>query len=239
MTTQFAGIDVGKVSLTGNLYGQDATRDYPNTSRGIQRLSSWLQKYEVNLVVIEANGGYEKLAASSLRDSLPARSLRGRKDEWQRVVAVCLSKPPTHRGLINSSTVKGRFPRCASLSHVRFQSVQHSCNLPGGGSQRQILRLRDARNGHPSRMIRAHYAGRLPRPLLVFPASVMDLQRGLATTNSESRGKKPSPCILLCGHCETLCLRKRSCHGNRFRQRVVAVCLSSNWELSSNSQEIW
>jgi len=47
MTSQFAGIDVGKDSLTGNLYGQDVVKDYPNTSRGIQRLSTWLQKHEV------------------------------------------------------------------------------------------------------------------------------------------------------------------------------------------------
>ncbi len=43
MTSQFAGIDVGKDSLTGNLYGQDVVKDYPNTSRGIQRLSTWLR----------------------------------------------------------------------------------------------------------------------------------------------------------------------------------------------------
>ena len=66
MTSQFAGIDVGKDSLTGNLYGQDAVKDYPNTSRGIQRLSAWLQKHEVHLVVMEATGGYEKMASRQL-----------------------------------------------------------------------------------------------------------------------------------------------------------------------------
>ena len=62
MTSQNVGIDVGKESLVCNIYGENTVRTYPNTSRGIQRLQTWLKKKEVDLVVMEATGGYEKLA---------------------------------------------------------------------------------------------------------------------------------------------------------------------------------
>jgi len=66
MTSQYVGIDVGKENLVCNLYGEETVRQYPNTSLGIQRLTAWLQKKEVELVVMEATGGYEQLTSRQL-----------------------------------------------------------------------------------------------------------------------------------------------------------------------------
>ena len=65
----FAGIDVGKEKLFINIYMDSQVRDYPNTHSGIERLSKYLIKNAVDLVVMEASGGYERQPASELRAS--------------------------------------------------------------------------------------------------------------------------------------------------------------------------
>jgi len=63
----FAGIDVGKEKLFVNIYLDSQVRDYPNTHSGLERMSRFLIKNAVDLVVMEASGGYERLPASDLR----------------------------------------------------------------------------------------------------------------------------------------------------------------------------
>jgi len=63
----FAGIDVGKDKLFVNIYLDSQVRDFPNTHSGIERMSRFLIKNAVDLVVMEASGGYERLPASDLR----------------------------------------------------------------------------------------------------------------------------------------------------------------------------
>jgi transposase len=68
MTNQvFAGVDVGKDQLFVNIHQERQVRDYPNTHSGLGRMSRYLIKNGVDLVVMEASGGYERLAASDLR----------------------------------------------------------------------------------------------------------------------------------------------------------------------------
>ena len=63
----YAGIDVGKDKLFVNIHLDSQVRDFPNTRSGLERLSRFLIKNAVNLVVMEASGGYERLPASDLR----------------------------------------------------------------------------------------------------------------------------------------------------------------------------
>jgi len=63
----YAGIDVGKDKLFVNIHLDSQVRDFPNTHSGLERLSRFLIKNAVNLVVMEASGGYERLPASDLR----------------------------------------------------------------------------------------------------------------------------------------------------------------------------
>jgi len=70
MTSQiFAGIDVGKDALYVNCFGSTEVRRYANNQKGIEQLSGWLIKREAQLLVMEATGGYERLAATLLRQS--------------------------------------------------------------------------------------------------------------------------------------------------------------------------
>ena len=63
----YAGIDVGKEKLFVNVYLDSQVRDFPNTHSGIERMSRFLIKNAVDLVVMEVGGGYERLPASDLR----------------------------------------------------------------------------------------------------------------------------------------------------------------------------
>ena len=63
----YAGIDVGKEKLFVNVYLDSQVRDFTNTHSGIERMSRFLIKNAVDLVVMEASGGYERLPASDLR----------------------------------------------------------------------------------------------------------------------------------------------------------------------------
>ena len=65
----FAGIDVGKEKLFVNIYLDNQVRDYPNTHSGLERLSRYLNKRAVDLVVMKDSGGCERRPASEMRAS--------------------------------------------------------------------------------------------------------------------------------------------------------------------------
>lgn len=67
MTSQYAGIDVGKAELHANVYGQEKVRVFANTHIGNKQLGNWLKQNKVGLAVMEASGGYERQAAEELR----------------------------------------------------------------------------------------------------------------------------------------------------------------------------
>jgi len=69
MTSQYAGIDVGKAELHVNVYGQEKVKVFANSHTGIKHLGHWLKQNKVGLAVMEASGGYERQAAEELRRS--------------------------------------------------------------------------------------------------------------------------------------------------------------------------
>lgn len=64
-----AGIDVAKDHLDWTLDSGGEVRQVPNTPAGVRRLVRKLQSLELDRVVLEATGGYEKLLFQSLSDA--------------------------------------------------------------------------------------------------------------------------------------------------------------------------
>jgi len=65
----FVGIDCSKASLEVGAWPEKTTWSVTNDEAGVERLVSSLQGLEVGVVVIEATGGYERLAAAALYDA--------------------------------------------------------------------------------------------------------------------------------------------------------------------------
>ncbi len=66
MTKPIVGIDVSKAKLDVNEAGQKAVRQWENDEAGRAELGAELVEQEVELVVVEASGGYEAALVSEL-----------------------------------------------------------------------------------------------------------------------------------------------------------------------------
>jgi transposase len=66
MTKQVVGIDVGKEKLDVGLTGDKRVWDWANDEAGRAELSEWVVAQKVELVVVEASGGYEAAIVSEL-----------------------------------------------------------------------------------------------------------------------------------------------------------------------------
>jgi len=70
MTSQtYVGIDVGKENLDVNIYGETKVERFSNSNSGIRALIQYLSAKTKVHVVMEASGGYERLAVQLLRKS--------------------------------------------------------------------------------------------------------------------------------------------------------------------------
>lgn len=67
LTEIFAGIDVSKDHLDLALSRGKSSHQFPNSAKGVGALADLLAEHEPELVVLEATGGYEKLAFHHLR----------------------------------------------------------------------------------------------------------------------------------------------------------------------------
>ena len=66
---QFVGIDVSKSCLDVAIHKSDKVNQWNNDDSGIKKVIAFLKPLSVTLVVLEATGGYESLAASMLNAS--------------------------------------------------------------------------------------------------------------------------------------------------------------------------
>ncbi|MEO4015874.1 transposase [Pseudomonas rossensis] len=62
-----AGIDVAKDTLEVRINPQDVGASYLNTASDFLALIDWLKRYQVNRVLLEATGGYEREAMKALQ----------------------------------------------------------------------------------------------------------------------------------------------------------------------------
>lgn len=66
MADTFVGIDVAKDWLDVHRLPDAACHRFPNEPQGHQQLIQWLSGHQVQRIVLEASGGYERLVASTL-----------------------------------------------------------------------------------------------------------------------------------------------------------------------------
>jgi len=66
---QFVGIDVSKSYLDVAFYESNKVHQWSNDDSGVKKLIKFLKPLSVTLIVLEATGGYEALAASMLDES--------------------------------------------------------------------------------------------------------------------------------------------------------------------------
>jgi transposase len=63
-----AGIDISKAFLDVAIEGEKTVRRFPNTPAGFAQIIAWLGPRQLEQVVLEATGGYEKSALDALHD---------------------------------------------------------------------------------------------------------------------------------------------------------------------------
>ena len=79
MTGNICGVDVASESLEARIGQQGAAASFPNTSEGIVALGAFCQAHQVELVAMEATGGYEQQAFAQLSErGLPVAILNPR-----------------------------------------------------------------------------------------------------------------------------------------------------------------
>ena len=79
MTRIICGVDVASKSLEARIGQQGAAGSFPNTPEGIAALGAFCQAHQVDLVAMEATGGYEQQAFALLsQQGLPAAILNPR-----------------------------------------------------------------------------------------------------------------------------------------------------------------
>ena len=79
MTRIICGVDVASKSLEARIGQQGAAGSFPNNHEGIAALAAFCQAHQVQLVVMEATGGYEQQAFAQLSEhGLPTAILNPR-----------------------------------------------------------------------------------------------------------------------------------------------------------------
>ena len=79
MTRTICGVDISSQSLDARIGQQGAFAQFPNTTEGIAALRAFCHAHQVELVAMEATGGYEQLAFAQLSgQDLPVAILNPR-----------------------------------------------------------------------------------------------------------------------------------------------------------------
>lgn len=91
--SEFIGIDVSKASLDVAVYGSGARLQVENSEQGMERLVEQLKRFEPELVVLEASGGYERLCVGALAQAgLPVAVVNARQVRAFAVATGVLAK---------------------------------------------------------------------------------------------------------------------------------------------------
>ena len=79
MTRTICGVDISSQSLDARVGREGAFAQFPNTTEGIHALAAFCHAHQVDLVAMEATGGYEQLAFAELSEQgLPVAILNPR-----------------------------------------------------------------------------------------------------------------------------------------------------------------
>ena len=68
MTRIICGVDISSATLAARIGRDGSASTFANTSDGIGQLAAFCQSHAVELVAMEATGGYEQLAFAALSE---------------------------------------------------------------------------------------------------------------------------------------------------------------------------
>jgi transposase len=125
VTRIICGVDISSASLEARIGRDGATSSFPNTSAGIAGLAAFCHAHQVELVAMEATGGYEKQPFALLSEQhLPVAILNPRAVRQFADSMGCMEKTDAlDAGMIAwFAEVKKSMPLClspASQQHLR------------------------------------------------------------------------------------------------------------------------
>jgi transposase len=127
VTRIICGVDVSSLSLEAFVAPQGATGCFPNTVEGISTLLEFCQQQEVELVAMEATGGYEKKAVQML---------------WTEGVGVAVLNPRAVRQFARSLGLLEKTDRIDAQVIARFAEVKKSApSVPASAEQQRLKAL--------------------------------------------------------------------------------------------------
>ena len=122
--SEFIGVDVSKAQLDVHAHVRGERAAYSNDEAGLEQLIGWLRAFEVQLVVLEASGGYERLAAALLT---------------QAGFAVAVVNPRQVRAFAIASGVLAKTDAVDARVLAHFAAVIRPAARPIADEQRQLL----------------------------------------------------------------------------------------------------
>ena len=141
MTRTICGVDISSTSLEARIGQEGAFGSFPNNGEGISALASFCQAHQVDLVAMEATGGYEQRAFADL--------------STQKLVGghPCISK----RSASSREDVEGGTD--FSVPHGRTAPVHPEVFYHRRSAQGPLPKSRTTEQSHD---IQSHLQGRLP-----------------------------------------------------------------------------
>ena len=125
MTRIICGVDISSASLEARIGREGATGSFPNTAEGIAELAAFCHAHQVELVAMEATGGYEKQPFALLSEQdLPVAILNPRAvRQFAQSMGQMEKTDALDAGMIAwFAEVKNSMPLClapASHQHLR------------------------------------------------------------------------------------------------------------------------
>jgi transposase len=122
--SEFIGVDISKAQLDVHAHASGERATYSNDEAGLEQLIGWTRRFEVQLVVLEASGGYERLAAVLLT---------------QAGFAVAVVNPRQVRAFAIASGVLAKTDAVDARVLAHFAAVIRPAARPIADEQRQLL----------------------------------------------------------------------------------------------------
>jgi len=131
------GVDVSSISLEAFVAPQGATGGFPNTVEGVSALLEFCQQQQVELVAMEATGGYEKKAVQML---------------WAEGVGVAVLNPRAVRQFARSLGLLEKTDRIDAQVIARFAAAKKCEPSVPASAEQQCLKALSRRLQQLSRL---------------------------------------------------------------------------------------
>lgn len=125
MTKIICGVDVSSISLDARIGPQGPQRSFPNNPQGILRLVAFCRQHDVELVAMEASGGYEKRPFALL---------------WARGLPVALLNPRAVRRFAEGMGALEKTDAIDAGMIAWFAAVKNSSPCTPASAQQECLK---------------------------------------------------------------------------------------------------